>query len=172
MLGRPHLSWKSVAAALGLAGLMTFANLASGADRIDNRRPSGRIRVIGAKLAPTLELAAGDRAERVLELKTGGRSRVKLLVTAPNASPLVDPNLGVRLRIDRCSKTWKQQGAVYSCPGRAIAVLTDGPAVGRHPLRKLAGKRKNHLRLTLTLPQSAPNALQGQNAQLVYKFSR
>ena len=170
MLRRSHISWRSVAAAAGLACLMTFANLASGAARIDNRRPAGRIRVVG-KLVPALGLAAGDRAQRVLELKSGGRSRATLVITA-GSSPLVDPQLGVRLKIERCTKKWRAQRAAYSCAGKTFVVLADGPALGRHTLRKLARRGKSHLRVTLTLPQSAPNALQGQSAQLVYKFTR
>jgi hypothetical protein len=167
-------NWKSLATlgtAVGIICLSTFANLASGAQRIHTRRPTGRIVVVGAKLTPAVNLAAGDRAQRVVDLKAGGRARVTLKVSA-GASPLVDPRLGVRLKLERCSKAWRARGAAYKCSGRTKLVLADGPALGRHTLRKLARKGKNHLRLTLTLPASAPNALQGQSARLVYTFSR
>ena len=155
--------------AAGIVCLSTFANLASGAERIHTRRPVGPIKVVGPKPAPALNLAAGDRVQRILGLKTSGRARVTLVVSAA-ASPLVDPHLGVRLKIERCSSTWREKGAAYRCPGRTRLVLADGAALGRHTLRNLARRGRNHLRLTLTLPQSAPNTLQGQSARLVYSF--
>jgi hypothetical protein len=165
-------SQKSVAV-LSLAGAilgLITAGLATGAERIDNSRPAGRVRVVGAKLWPASALAAGDRVQRVLDLKTGGRRGVRLIVTARQASPLTDPKLGMRLKIERCPKAWRAKGKVFTCPARATVSLPDGPAVGVHKLRKLSGKGKNHLRLTLAVPQAASNALQGQSAALVYSF--
>jgi hypothetical protein len=150
-------------------GLIT-AGLATGAERIDNSRPTGRVRVVGAKLWPANALAAGDRAQRVLDLKTGGRRAARLIVTARQASPLTDPKLGMRLKIERCPKAWHPKGLVFTCPTRTTLSLPDGPAVGVHKLRKLGGKGKNHLRLTLAMPASAPNALQGRSAVLLYTF--
>jgi hypothetical protein len=170
-MNRAALTWRSLAAAAGLACLMTFANLASGAGRIDNRHHRGRVKIVAAKLAPAVGLAAGDHDMRIFELKTGGRSQVKLLVRAPRSSLLVDPRLGVRLEIERCSKKWRQSRGVSSCRGRTTVVLADSPALGRHVVRKLARKGKNYLRVTLTLPQSAPNELQGLTAELLYTFS-
>jgi hypothetical protein len=165
-------SRKSVAVlslAVAILGLIT-AGLATGAERIDNSRPGGRVRVVGAKLWPASALAAGDRIQRVLDLKTGGRRGARLTVTARRASPLTDPKLGMRLKIERCPKAWRAKGKVFTCPARATVSLADGPAVGVHKLRKLSGKGKNHLRLTLAVPQAASNALQGQSAALVYSF--
>jgi hypothetical protein len=164
---RTSVAVLSVAGAI--LGLIT-AGLATGAERIDNSRPPGRVRVVGAKLWPASALAAGDRVQRVLDLKTGGRRGARLIVTARQASPLTDPKLGMRLKIDRCPKAWRAKSKVFTCPARATVSLTDGPAVGMHKLRKLTGKGKNHLRLTLAIPQAASNALQGQSAALVYSF--
>jgi hypothetical protein len=168
----PFSSQKSVAVlsvAGAILGLIT-AGLATGAERIDTSRPAGRVRVVGAKLWPASALAAGDRVQRVLDLKTGGRRGARLIVTTRQASPLTDPKLGVRLKIDRCPKAWRGKGRVYTCPAHATVSLREGPAVGAHKLRKLSGKGKNHLRLTLAIPQTAPNALQGQSAALRYSF--
>jgi hypothetical protein len=173
MAHRNLLSSQKFVAVLSLAGAilgLITAGLATGAERIDNRRPSGRVRVVGAKLRPASALAAGDRVQRVLELKTGGRRGARLIVTARRASPLTDPKLGMRLKIERCPKAWRAKSKVFTCPARATVSLPDGPAVGIHKLRKLSGKGKNHLRLTLAIPQAASNALQGQSAALVYSF--
>jgi hypothetical protein len=165
----PTLSWKSLAAAGGLAVLMAFANLASGADRIHTRRPHARVKLVHSKFTPALDLAAGDRAQRVFDLRVRRRTRAKLVVSS-GTSPLVGAG-GVRIRIDRCSKAWRGHGATFSCKGKTSVVLADSPVLGKHVLRRLSGRTANHLRLTLTLPQSAPNALQGQTAKLVYRFS-
>jgi hypothetical protein len=115
-------------------------------------------------------LAAGDRVQRTVEVKTGRRTRIHLVVAGRGASPLIDRTVGLRLSADRCSKAWRRVGAAYTCRGKTLRVLADDPAVGRHALRKLAARGTNHLRLTLVLPQSAPNALQGQSALLTYRF--
>lgn len=164
-------TWSSLAA-IGTAGavvcLVTFANLASGAVRIENGRPVGRITVVAAKLSAAKNLAAGDRDDRIFDLKLRRGHGATLIVTAPT-SPLTDRSLGLRLRIDRCSKTWRVKGSSYTCAGKVTAVAIDSPALGKHKLRKLR-KGRNHLRVRLTLPQSASNALQGQSVRLLYKF--
>src|SRR5438067_13629415 len=93
------ITWRSIVTAVGFACLMAFASLASGAGGIDNERHFGHIKIVTAGLAPAVGLAAGDRDERFLDLKTGGRSHVKLVVSSRPASLLVDPTLGLRLRI-------------------------------------------------------------------------
>jgi hypothetical protein len=165
---RKSVAVLSVAAStLGL----TTAGLATGAERIDNSRPGGRVRVVTAKLWPASALAAGDRVQRVLDLKTAGRRPARLIVTADRASPLTDPKLGMRLKIERCPKAWRAKSrVVFTCQARTTVSLPDGPAVGVHKLRKLSANGNNHLRLILTLPPAAANALQGQSAALVYSF--
>lgn len=170
---RPRLArtWSAVAAigtAAAVVCLVTFANLASGAVRIENRRPSGRIAVVGAKLAPARNLAAGDTAQRIVDLEVRRGTRATLTVSAP-ASPLTDRAVGVRLRIDRCPKAWRAKAGRYTCAGKVALVTADSAAVGKHALRSLR-RGRNHLRVRLTLPRSAPNALQGQSATLVYRF--
>ena len=163
----------TAATTTSLVLLMTFANLASGAGRIFAARPHGRIAVVGAKLAPARLVAAGDRIQRVLELRTGGRARVTLIAAAKAHSPLADTGVGLRLRVDACTKVWRRiRGGGYACRGKSTVAAAEAPALGRHVLRKLRKRGKNHLRLMLTLPQSAPNALQGQSVELVYKFVR
>jgi hypothetical protein len=167
---RSPITWRSIVTAVGFACLMASASLAGGAGRIDNRLHFGHIKIVTVRLAPAVGLAAGDRDERILDLKTGGRSRVKLVVSSWPASLLVDPTLGLRLRIERCAKKWRKRGHTWSCHGRTSTVLSGAPALGRHVLRKLARRGQTHLRLTLTLPRSAPNSLQGLTAHLLYRF--
>jgi hypothetical protein len=162
----------AIAMTAGLTLLMIFANLASGAGRIHSTRPRGKIAIVASKLSSARTLAAGDRVQRVLELRTGGRARVTLLTAAKAPSPLIDRSVGLRLRVDACTKVWRAAAGGYTCRGKTTVVAADAPAVGRHVLRKLRKWGKNHLRLTLALPQSAPSALQGQSVALVYRFRR
>lgn len=166
-----RFSWRSTAAATGFATLLTFASLASGAARIDNSRAHGLIAISHARFRPALNLVAGDRVQRVFDLRVRHRSHATLVVRAATASTLTYVGVGVRIRIDRCSRPWRARGKTFRCRGRTVTSLRNSPALGRHTLRKLSGRRRNHLRLTLTLPSSAPNALQGQTARLVYKVS-
>lgn len=171
MRPRPARTWSALAAigtAAAVVCLVTFANLASGAVRIETRRPAGRIAVVYAKLSPAKGLAAGDRAQRIVDLRIRRGSSATLTVSAA-ASPLTDPSVGVRLRIDRCSKAWRAKGERYSCAGKVTPVSADSAALGKHAMRKLR-RGRNHLLLTVTLPRLAPNALEGQTARLIYTF--
>jgi hypothetical protein len=165
-----------VLAAVGIAGallmLLVFANLASGADRIDSGKPRHKIAILASKLASAQTLAAGDRVERIFDLKTAGKARVTLFVAVKQATPLTDPKLGLRVRLDACIRAWRLTAdrKRYRCKGKAALVSSEAPALGRHLLEKLRKRGRNHLRLTLTLPSSAPNALEGQSAQLIYRF--
>jgi hypothetical protein len=162
-------------AAVGIASalltLLVFANLASGADRINSGRPRHKIAIVGSKLASAQTLAAGDRVERIFDLKTAGKARVTLFVAVKDASPLTDPRLGLRVRVDACAKAWKlAANRTYLCTAKAALTSPEAPALGRHVLKRLRKRGRNHLRLTLTLPSSAPNALEGQSAKLSYRF--
>jgi hypothetical protein len=168
---RTTTSIPALATAAPLVCLIAFASLASGAARIETRRPAGRIVIVKARFAPASALAPGDRVQRVLELKTGGRARVAVTISTRKRSALLDPTLGLRVKIERCSKPWRAVGRAYACHGKTTTAVPDGPALGRHRLRKLSRRGKNHLRVTLTLPESAPTPLEGQSARLAYRFT-
>jgi hypothetical protein len=83
---------------------------------------------------------------------------------------------GLRLRIDRCTRAWRESKPPYrySCPGKRTQVVRWRPVIGtnvRLGLANLAKKKPAHLLLTLLLPQTAPNSLQGQRSGLTYTFT-
>jgi spore coat-associated protein N len=99
---------------------------------------------------------------------------VALAVKAQRASLLTDRKQGLRLSLVRCSRGWKGtlRAHSYTCLGRRTRLLTRRPALGRRRLGLLLRRgQKAYLRLTLTLPTQAGNALQGQTSTLVYRFT-
>jgi hypothetical protein len=135
--------------------------------------PQNRLRV------PGVALAAGDRIQRPFELLNTGTKRlsaVALTTTARPSSALVTDRVsGLRLRITRCSTSFKRRPTGYSCPARTATVLSWRPVIGAHMrLSGLAGlprKGVARLMLTLLLPAAAPNSLQGKASSLTYVFT-
>jgi hypothetical protein len=131
--------------------------------------------------APAQNLVAGDSVERAFDLSNTGAGRVSVLAlttTAASSSVLdTDTRNGLQLRIDRCSRAWTESGPPYrySCPGRPGVVVATRPIIGTNiPLLRLRDVRRPgmtaHLRLTLTLPASAPHALEGRTSKIQYEF--
>jgi len=131
---------------------------------------------------PGTSLAAGDRVQRPFDLANQGGAAlagIALTTTSAATGPLdTDPINGLQLRIDRCDQKWKQdkKTKAYACKGIALPVVSPRPVIGQDvPLGNLSDllprKRKAHLMLTVTLPQSAPNSLQGQSSALTYTFT-
>ena len=124
-------------------------------------------------------LAPGDRAERTLELRYRGRFAAVVLSLRTRGSSLLrsDPGGGLRLTIERCTKRWaKKPGtSAYACHGKRWSVLKTVRISDNHKLRLMRLSRRagrtDHLRLTVSLPASAGNTLQGQTARVVYRFT-
>ncbi|HEX6490102.1 MAG TPA: hypothetical protein VF002_01865 [Gaiellaceae bacterium] len=137
---------------------------------------SARLLVSPGNVPPASGIAPGDTIQRPIELMLLGRGRlasVYLEVSTPAKTAIdANPQQGLQIRIDRCSKRWRQQGASYACSGKHWLVLSTRPLLGRSRLKRLGLRRgkRSHLRLLLTFPASAGNALQGQCASIVYSF--
>ena len=180
--GRPGRVLASVATVV-TAAAVTALGLCAG---FANASPLGRVSSHRQKLSVTPRglgsvgaLAPGDRAERTLELRYRGRFAAVVLRLRASGSSLLrsDPSGGLRLTIDRCSKRWtkKRETNAYVCLGKHWSVLKTVPVSGKRKLRlkhlsRRAG-RTDHLRLTLSLPSSAGNTLQGQTARVVYRLT-
>jgi hypothetical protein len=138
----------------------------------------GRPRLVATpgRLAGAQSIAPGDRVQRVVLLRERGNGRfgaIYLVVRAKESSLLdTDRQHGLLIAIDGCSKKWRRHGRTYSCHGRRYRVLAERPLVGRARLRHLALQRKRtwHLRLILTLPAAADNAMQAQLTTVRYSF--
>ncbi|HJX46549.1 MAG TPA: hypothetical protein VJ375_01790, partial [Gaiellaceae bacterium] len=84
----------------------------------------------------------------------------------------------LQMAIDRCSVPWTESGTspafTYSCSGTTSSVLASQAVIGLNlplsNLSSLAAGITDHLRVTLTLPSSAPNTMQGLSSTLDYTF--
>ena len=177
--GRVVASIGLLAAAGALIALGLCAGFASASPLGRVSHGAHRLSVGPHALAAVDALAPGDRAERTLELGYRGRFARIVLRTTTRGSSLLrsDPAGGIRLTIDRCAKRWtKRRGTkAYVCRGKRWSVVKTVPLTGKHALRlnhlsRRAG-RTDHLRLTISLPLSAGNLLQGQTARVVYRLT-
>ena len=177
--GRVVASIVVMAAAGALIALALCAGFASASPLGHVSRNAHRLTVGPHTLAAVGPLAPGDRAERTLELRYRGRFATVVLKTATKGSSLLrsDSAGGIRLAIDRCAKRWtKRRGTkAYVCDGKRWSVVTTVPLASKRALRlnhlsRRAG-RTDHLRVTISLPLSAGNPLQGQTARVVYRLT-
>ena len=176
---RPGHRIRSAAAATTVAGTLlalgTAAAPAENARRPRSHRP--RLVATPTKLAPALQIAPGDRIERLVELRVRGRGRFRAVyfrAVAKTSSALdTDPRQGLQVTIERCSKKWRTRGTTHACRGKRKIVVARRPLIGRAKLKLLPGLRAEkpaHLRLVLTLPTTAGNALQAQTTNATYRF--
>ena len=130
---------------------------------------------------PAVGLAAGDQLPRPFDLKHSGGAAlagIALTTTAPVSSALdTDAVNGLQLQIDLCAKRWKsiKETKRYGCPEATVPVILPRPVIGANLALGNLGtlllkKGKEHLLLTLSLPASAPNTLQGKTSSLTYTF--
>ncbi len=126
-------------------------------------------------------VAAGDSVQRTVDVKNSGAislATVTLTTTATTSSLLdTDVTNGLQLKIERCSVGWTETGGppyTYACGGTTSTVVASRPVVGAIlPLASLTltPGTDNFLRVTLTLPVTAPNTLQGQASTINYAFT-
>lgn len=104
--------------------------------------------------------------------------RVKRCTTRLAIAPsklLTDPN-GLRSTLESCSEPWTQlPGAspTYICNGRTSVLLAGAKLPAKKVLKglpRLAPQATLYLRMTITLPETAGNNLQGRTAMLLPTF--
>jgi hypothetical protein len=135
-----------------------------------------RLSIAHRALTPVQALAPGDRAQRKLDLRYRGSGRFAVVVLRiKGLGHSFLGSAGLRLTIERCSRSWAKGGRAYGCHGRRWVVLRTVSIGGRQPftLRRLTARagRTDHLRLTLSLPRQAGNALQRRTSRIVYAFT-
>ena len=126
-------------------------------------------------------IAPGDTIQRAVTLTNTGTldmAAVALTTSASTTSLLdTDTVTGLQLAIDACSVAWAESGGpayTYTCGGTTTSVRTSVPVIGTNlTLSNLAltASATNHLRVTMTLPSAAGNALQGQSSVIDYTFT-
>src|SRR5207302_7761454 len=128
-------------------------------------------------------LVAGATLQRAVDVVNSGTissdnlSSIQLTTTASPSSALdTDATNGLQMVIDKCSVAWTESGPpyTYTCGGTTSSVLASraviGSGIALSNLSSLTTAQTDHLRVTLTLPASAPNSLQGQASTVSYNF--
>ena len=169
--------------AAAIAGLGTFATftsstsashtIASGTLSLTSG-PTNRLGT-GASL-----IAAGDTMQRAIDLNYAGSVDFAsaTLTTNASASSALDTDAtdGLQLSVDKCSVAWTESGPpyTYTCGGSTSSVLASRPLVGSNvtlsTLTLTAGST-DHLRVTVSLPSTAGNGLQGLSSTVGYTFT-
>ncbi len=184
------LTIAALGAAAAIAGVGTYATFTS-STTASQTIGSGTVTIsLGATGAATNRLnvgasniAAGDTIQRSVDLVNQGTldlSTISLSTTATTSSKLdSDTTNGLQMAIDRCSVPWSEGGSApaytYSCSGTTSSVLASTPVIGANMalanMGALAHGATDHLRVTLSLPASAPNSLQSQSSVVQYTFN-
>ena len=125
-------------------------------------------------------LAAGDQVQRTVDVRNtagaGGRLQLRVRVTRKGRhSPLVsNRRLGLRVRVDACSRPWRRvkRTHAFTCKGRVRTLLRPVAVLGKLRLRHAALRphRLMHLRITVSLPGTAPNSMERRGVTLRYRF--
>lgn len=131
-----------------------------------------------AKLTAALRLAPGDQVQRLVDLRKLGRGQfgaIYFVARAKERSPLaVDGRNGLQVELRSCLKRWVPvRGAhAYRCSSKSALVMAARAVIGRTrlPHLHLKGQQAAHLRLVVSLPAGAGNALQGKTTSLRYSF--
>jgi predicted ribosomally synthesized peptide with SipW-like signal peptide len=178
-----------VGATAAVAGLGTFATFTSSTSA-SHTIASGTVSIaLGATgSANRLNVGAsnlvpGDTVQRSADLiNNGGASADNLssivLTTTASPSSLLDTETtnGLQMTIDKCSVAWTESASpyTYTCGGTTTSVLTSRAVIGSNialsNLSSLTTGSTDHLRVTLTLPTAAPNAMQGLTSTISYNF--
>lgn len=178
-----------IATAAAVAGLGTYGGFTS-STTASQQVKSG---TVGISLAdsgtnslniPIVGVLPGDRIERLVSLVNTGDSDLNAVTlsttaTAPvggTASPLTtDVKNGLQMTIESCSVPWSGTAAPYSCSGTSTTVLATGPIIGANrtlaSLTALTAGNKDNLKVSATLPASAPNTFQGAIDTIGFAFT-
>ncbi|HVL90837.1 MAG TPA: TasA family protein [Actinomycetota bacterium] len=184
------LSAAILGCAASIAGLGTFASFTS-TTSASQTVASGTVTIaLGATGASTNRLtvnatgiAPGDTIQRSFTLaNTGSQDLASVTVsTSATSSSLLDTDAtdGLQMVIERCSVAWVEAGIspafTYTCAGTTSTVLASRAVIGSNlslsNLTATTAGNTDHLRLTMTLPASAGNALQNQSSTIQYSFT-
>jgi predicted ribosomally synthesized peptide with SipW-like signal peptide len=125
-------------------------------------------------------IAAGDTMQRAIDLNYAGSVSFGSVTLTTSASPssALDTNTtdGLQVAIDKCSVAWTEAGPpyTYTCSGSTSTVLASQPIIGSNVALSnltLTAGSTDHLRVTVTLPGTAGNALQNLSSTIAYTFA-
>lgn len=176
--------------AASIAGLGTFATFTS-TTSASQTVASGTVTIaLGATGASTNRLTVnasgivpGDTMQRSFTLANSGSqdlASITLTTAATTSSALdTDTTTGLQMVIEDCSVAWVESGTspafTYTCAGTTSTVLASraviGSAISLSNLGSTTAGSTDYLRLTLSLPSSAGNTLQGLSSTISYTFT-
>ena len=125
----------------------------------------------------------GDTIQRAVNLLNTGNSALASVSLTTTAAPSTlldtDATNGLQMVIDKCSVAWTEGGTApaytYTCGGTTSSVLATRAAIGAglalSNLAALAAGVTDYLRVTLTLPTTAPNSMQTLTSQITFAFT-
>lgn len=186
-----------VGGAAGLAGLGTFAaftdtgtgtqQISAGTVNVDLGTASGnRLSVVADGVVP------GDTIQRRVTLTNSGSENLAslTLTTAATTSSALntDTTNGLQMKIEKCAGAlgWREQGSgpyTYTCDqasagdnaGSRTTVLDRRPVIGSgialSNISALTAGGIDDMVVTVDLPTSAPNSMQGLNSVVDYTFN-
>ena len=175
-------------AAAGVASLATFASFTSSTSAQAQSLSSGTVSItLGAANRLTVgasNLVPGDTIQRAVDITNNGSAGTSsvgsvTLTTTASPSSLLDSDTtnGLQMVIDKCSVAWTESGPPYTyvCGGTTTSVVTTRAVIGANiamsNMSSITAGNTDHLRVTLTLPATASNTLQGQSSTLNYVFT-
>jgi spore coat-associated protein N len=173
-------------AAASIAGLGTYATWTSTTSE-NHTISSGTVTIaLGAQGAATNRLnvgasglAPGDTVQRSVDLTNSGSidlAGVTLTTTASPSSLLdTDATNGLQMVVDKCSVAWTEAGPpyTYTCGGTTTTVLASRPVIGNNLSlsNAMSSGATDHLRVTLTLANTADNSFQNKSSTITYSFT-
>lgn len=137
---------------------------------------SNRLTVNASNIVP------GDTMQRAVVLSNSGTENlasVALTTTATTSSVLdTDATNGLQMVIEKCSVAWTEAGTspafTYTCSGVTSTVLSTraiiGSSIALSNLSSTTAGSSDNLRVTLSLPSSAGNSMQGLSSTISYSF--
>lgn len=168
----------------GLASYATFTDTVTASQALGSGTVKITLGPINRLTVGATQLAAGDTVQRQIQVSNTAPgdldwSSINLTTTATVSSALdTDATNGLRMDIDKCSVAWTEGGTApaytYTCSGSTTNLISNVPVIGAN--RALTGLSSmtvggtDYLRVKLTLPSTAPSALQGKASTIQYQF--
>lgn len=183
------LSIALILIAVSLAGVGAFASFTSTAS-VSQSITSGTVTIALGSTGTAnnrLDVAAtgvvpGDTIQRAVNVSNTGNqdfASISLTTTATTSSLLdTDATDGLHMVIERCSVAWTESGSApaytYTCSGTTSTVVSSRAIIGAGVTFGnvlLTAGSTNNLRVTVTLPSTAGNSLQGLTSVISYAFT-
>lgn len=188
--GKVIASLALVGAAAGVAGLGTYGAFTSSTSASDTVA-SGTVAIALGATGTTNRLSVGasnlvpgDTIQRAATLtNAAGNQNLSAITLTTSALPtsLLDTNItmGLQVVVDACSVPWTEAGTspafTYTCSGTTTTVLASRPVIGANmalaSLASVTAGLTDNLRVTMTLPSTADNTLQGQSSTIGFNFT-